>query len=393
MTAIRVKDLLHRYGTGSAAMTSVDHVSFDVEDGEFYTLLGPSGCGKSTTLRCIAGLEEPSGGVIELDGRVVVSGRAVVPPNKRDIGLVFQDYAVWPHMTVFENVAYPLRISRKVSRSEIRSRVQEALHLVGLEQFVERRATQLSGGQQQRLSLARALVRQPKVLLLDEPLSNLDAKLREQMRTELRSIQRRLKIATLFVTHDQVEALSMSNRIAVMREGKIIQEGTPREVYLKPNCEFVARFVGSATFIRGTVAAYSALEREATLTTSMGPLRAHTLDAVKVGDTAEVVVRPEAVLLDDSTAAVNRFEGEIALAHFVGDAVDYRVRVGDESIRVKGGGRTNLRRGTKVHVTLPVGECTVLRDEVERTADGTADVDPSHSRKVLEFSQRSPSTR
>ncbi len=390
MTAIRVKDLLHRYGTGSAAMTSVDHVSFDVGDGEFYTLLGPSGCGKSTTLRCIAGLEDPSGGVIELDGAVVVSGRAVVPPNKRDIGLVFQDYAVWPHMTVFENVAYPLRISRKVTRSEIRSRVQDALHLVGLEQFVERRATQLSGGQQQRLSLARALVRQPKVLLLDEPLSNLDAKLREQMRTELRSIQRRLKIATLFVTHDQVEALSMSNRIAVMRDGKIVQEGTPREVYLKPNCEFVARFVGSATFIRGTVAAYSSLENEATLTTSMGPLRARTLDAVKVHDTVEVVVRPEAVLLDDATTAVNCFEGEIALAHFVGDAVDYSVRVGDESIRVKGGGRTNLRRGTRVHITLPVSECTVLRDEVERPVGAIADIAPSHQGNSLEVAQ--PST-
>jgi iron(III) transport system ATP-binding protein len=390
MTAIRVKDLLHRYGTGSAAMTSVDHVSFDVGDGEFYTLLGPSGCGKSTTLRCIAGLEDPSGGVIELDGAVVVSGRAVVPPNKRDIGLVFQDYAVWPHMTVFENVAYPLRISRKVTRSEIRSRVQDALHLVGLEQFVERRATQLSGGQQQRLSLARALVRQPKVLLLDEPLSNLDAKLREQMRTELRSIQRRLKIATLFVTHDQVEALSMSNRIAVMRDGKIVQEGTPREVYLKPNCEFVARFVGSATFIRGTVAAYSSLENEATLTTSIGPLRARTLDAVKVHDTVEVVVRPEAVLLDDATTAVNCFEGEIALAHFVGDAVDYSVRVGDESIRVKGGGRTNLRLGTRVHITLPVSECTVLRDEVERPVGAIADIAPSHQGNSLEVAQ--PST-
>lgn len=390
MTAIRVKDLLHRYGTGSAAMTSVDHVSFDVGDGEFYTLLGPSGCGKSTTLRCIAGLEDPSGGVIELDGAVVVSGRAVVPPNKRDIGLVFQDYAVWPHMTVFENVAYPLRISRKVTRSEIRSRVQDALHLVGLEQFVERRATQLSGGQQQRLSLARALVRQPKVLLLDEPLSNLDAKLREQMRTELRSIQRRLKIATLFVTHDQVEALSMSNRIAVMRDGKIVQEGTPREVYLKPNCEFVARFVGSATFIRGTVAAYSSLQNEATLTTSMGPLRARTLDAVKVHDTVEVVVRPEAVLLDDATTAVNCFEGEIALAHFVGDAVDYSVRVGDESIRVKGGGRTNLRLGTRVHITLPVSECTVLRDEVERPVGAIADIAPSHQGNSLEVAQ--PST-
>jgi iron(III) transport system ATP-binding protein len=283
-------------------------------------------------------------------------------------------------------------VSRKVSRSEIRTRVEEALNLVGLEQFIKRRATQLSGGQQQRLSLARALVRKPKVLLLDEPLSNLDAKLREQMRTELRSIQRRLKIATLFVTHDQVEALSMSKRIAVMRDGKIVQEGTPREIYLKPNCEFVARFVGTATFISGTVTAYSAQAQEATLTTSMGPLRARTLEEVRVGDNAEVVVRPEAVLLNDATVATNRFEGEIALAHFVGDAVDYRVRVGDETIRLKGGGRTNLRRRTKVHVTLPVDECTVLRDEVEQATGRTADTDCSHSPDDREACRPSAST-
>jgi len=364
MTAIRVKGLFHRYGTGPHDRPSVDNVSFEVEDGEFYTLLGPSGCGKTTTLRCVAGLEDPTDGVIELGGETVVQGRFVVPANKRDIGLVFQDYAVWPHMTVFENVAYPLRVGRATPRAQIRSRVEEALTLVGLERFAARRATQLSGGQQQRLSLARALVRQPKVLLLDEPLSNLDAKLREQMRAELRSIQRRLRIATLFVTHDQVEALSMSNRIAVMREGRIVQEGTPREIYQSPNSEFVARFVGVATFVHGTVAQDTGAQGEAVVDTSMGPLRTTTHRPLRAAEAVTVVVRPEDARFATGAAQdVNRFEGQVDAAYFIGDAVDYRVRVGDEVVRVRGDGRTELRRGDRVAITLPVPACTLLRDE------------------------------
>ncbi len=368
MTAISVKNLFHNYGTGSSDRPSVDDVSFDVADGEFYTLLGPSGCGKTTTLRCIAGLEDPSSGLIELDGQPVVSGKYVVPANKRDIGLVFQDYAVWPHMTAFENVAYPLRVGRKAPRSQIKSKVEEALALVGLEQFAGRRATQLSGGQQQRLSLARALVRQPKVLLLDEPLSNLDATLREQMRTELRSIQRRLKIATLFVTHDQVEALSMSNRIAVMRNGKIVQEAAPREIYQAPTNEFVARFVGVATFIHGTAIGNSTESERASVQTSMGTLAITTHRPVAAGEAVTVVVRPEDVAVGEvsvpHTDGHNVFDGEIENSYFVGDAVDYRVRVGDELLRARGEGRVSMRRGDRVRITVPPAACVLLRDEV-----------------------------
>lgn len=375
MTAIRVLNLCHRYG-GTGRRT-VDDVSFEIADGEFYTLLGPSGCGKTTTLRCIAGLENPSDGVIELDGVPVVSGRHHVPANKRDIGLVFQDYAVWPHMTVHENVAYPLRVGKRLPRNEIRERVEEALTLVGLAQFNDRRATQLSGGQQQRLSLARALVRRPKVLLLDEPLSNLDATLREQMRNELRSIQRRLKIATLFVTHDQVEALSMSNRVAVMRDGVIVQEGTPREIYQEPNCEFVARFVGLATFLRGTALDTPPDAEHAMIETSFGPLQINAHRPLVGGEEVTVVVRPEDVVVTDAVdgapiAAANAFGGEVEAGYFVGDAVDVRVRLGDDVIRAVGPGRLRVRRGDRVVVTLPPAACTLLRDEPRLGAETAA---------------------
>jgi iron(III) transport system ATP-binding protein len=278
-------------------------------------------------------------------------------------------------MSVFGNVAYPLKVARKYSRAEIKAKVDDALHLVNLERFTDRRATQLSGGQQQRLSLARALVRDPKVLLLDEPLSNLDATLREQMRAELRQIQRRLKVATLFVTHDQVEALSMSNRIAVMHDGQIVQEGTPREIYLQPDSQFVARFVGSTTFISGTVASVDPERDEAAVQTSMGVLRCRATGEVLPGARATVVVRPEAVRIrqDAGDASTNVFEGSVEFAQFVGDAVDYRVRVGEESLRVKGHGRSHLRRRDRTFVELPPSECTVLPEPGASPSTGSGD--------------------
>jgi iron(III) transport system ATP-binding protein len=267
---------------------------------------------------------------------------------------------------VFDNVAYPLRVGKRMARAAIRDRVEEALTLVGLEQFTQRRATQLSGGQQQRLSLARALVRQPKVLLLDEPLSNLDATLREQMRTELRSIQRRLKIATLFVTHDQVEALSMSNRVAVMREGVIVQEGTPREIYQTPNSEFVARFVGLASFLHGTAQTDSSGADEPAVEMSFGTLQVNTHRRIAPGEAVTIVIRPEDVVVNSperQTNDLNTFTGEIEAGFFVGDGVDLRVRLGDDVIRAVGPGRMRLRRGDRVEVTLPPEACTLLRDE------------------------------
>ncbi|MGH7090423.1 MAG: ABC transporter ATP-binding protein, partial [Stellaceae bacterium] len=231
---ISIRDLAMTYRSREAEHQAVRGVSLDVRQGQFYTLLGPSGCGKTSILRCVAGLEHPDAGEIEIGGETVFSAaRGVwVPPHLRNIGMVFQSYAIWPHMTVFENVAFPLRHKRpRPGRAEIRERVGKALHLVHLDGLEERPAPYLSGGQQQRLALARALVGEPRVLLLDEPLSNLDAKLREEMRFEIRQVVERLGVTTLFVTHEQIEALTMSDTMAVMKDGVIVQEGSPNAIY------------------------------------------------------------------------------------------------------------------------------------------------------------------
>ena len=253
---VTVNGLHKSYIAQGRPVAAVRGVSFNIREGEFYTLLGPSGCGKTTTMRCIAGLEHSTQGEIYVQGKLVSSAskNVFVPPNKRDIGMVFQSYAIWPHMTVFQNVAFPLNVAGiKTNSKEMRDRVDEALALVELEGYGDRFATQLSGGQQQRLALARAIVRRPALLLLDEPLSNLDARLRDTMRTELRALQRRLGITTLYVTHDQTEALSMSSRIAVMENGEIVQEATPRELYGAPSNAFVAEFLGVSNSIPCTV--------------------------------------------------------------------------------------------------------------------------------------------
>src|SRR3954470_2824006 len=256
---LKVENLAKRYETGAGQPAGgVMGASFEAKPGEIFTLLGPSGCGKTTTLRCIAGLELPDDGVISLAGAEIFhAGRGkVVPMYDRDIGMVFQSYAIWPHMTVFQNAAYPLRFARspRLSRSEIAARVERVLETVGLSRYSTRSATQLSGGQQQRLALARALVRAPKLLLLDEPLSNLDAQLREQMRAELKRIQLESGVTTIYVTHDQAEAMAISDRIAVLNQGRIVQAGTPSEIYETPNCEFVADFIGRTNMFRGKLA-------------------------------------------------------------------------------------------------------------------------------------------
>ena len=354
---IHVEDLHKTYIAGH--QPAVDGVTFTVEEGGFYTLLGPSGCGKTTTLRCIAGLERPDGGSIDLGGVCVVSDRVFVPTHRRDIGMVFQSYAVWPHMTVFKNVAFPLEVMHhRPGHKEIEARVGRALELVGLASFASRMATQLSGGQQQRLSVARALVREPKVLLLDEPLSNLDAKLRERMRGELLLIQRRIGITTLFVTHDQVEALSMSDRIAVMNGGRIVQEGTPREIYHAPGTEFVADFIGSTNLIRGTITKREPGGR-LTIATPLGQLVATTgIDSDD--DRVMIAIRPE----DVSIHRVERHDagwaerpnicgGQIEIGLFGGTSVDYHVRVDDQLLHARVGSRIELARGDRVQVELP----------------------------------------
>lgn len=249
-TFLEVRNLVKIFGK----LTAVDNVSFKVEQGEVVTLLGPSGCGKTTTLRMVAGFEKPNAGEVEIAGRVVVATnrRINMPPEKRDIGMVFQSYAIWPHMTVFENVAFPLNV-RRANRQEIKRRVEETLQLVGLANFSDRPAILLSGGQQQRVSLARALVYSPSILLLDEPLSNLDAKLREQMRIEIKRLQQQLGFTVLFVTHDQIEAMSLSTRLALMNQGRIEQIGAPQDVYEHPQTPFAEDFLGRILRFRGKI--------------------------------------------------------------------------------------------------------------------------------------------
>src|SRR4029077_13758118 len=254
---LSVRSLFTEYpGERGTVVKAAQDVSFEVPEGKLFTLLGPSGCGKTTTLRSIAGLERPSSGEIEVAGKVMYSSakRIFVAPNKRNFGMVFQSYAIWPHMNVFQNAAFPLEV-RKLRKKEIEERVMRVLHAVQLDHLGDREATKLSGGQQQRLALARALVMEPQLLLLDEPLSNLDAKLRELMRFELKRLQRELRITTVYVTHDQSEALALSHEIAVMRDGHIVQIGPPRAVYDRPNSQFVADFVGTTNFVDGSVSA------------------------------------------------------------------------------------------------------------------------------------------
>src|SRR5690348_15226402 len=254
---LRVEGLYTEYPNEKGEIVkAAQDVSFSVPEGKLFTLLGPSGCGKTTTLRSIAGLEKPRAGEIAVNDRVVFSsGKNVfVAPNRRGFGMVFQSYAIWPHMDVFRNAAFPLHVGTKHhSREEIRSKVMRVLEAVQLDHLADREATKLSGGQQQRLALARALVMEPQLLLLDEPLSNLDAKLRERMRFELKRLQRELRITTVYVTHDQSEALALSHEIAVMNEGRIQQIASPREIYERPASAFVADFVGSTNFLDGTV--------------------------------------------------------------------------------------------------------------------------------------------
>src|SRR3954454_9457921 len=257
---IGVSNLLKIFPDRKEKVYAVNDVAFTVEDGAFYTLLGPSGCGKTTTLRCIAGLERPDAGEIEVGGVAVFSStrRTYVPAHKRRLGMVFQSYAIWPHMTVFDNAAFPLEVlprRRRPGRAALEERVHAVLERVELAEFAKRPATKLSGGQKQRLALARALVMEPQLVLLDEPLSNLDAKLRESMRFELKRMQRDLGLTAIYVTHDQSEALALSSRIAVMNAGRIVQIGKPREIYERPNCQFVADFIGVTNFVPGTVAA------------------------------------------------------------------------------------------------------------------------------------------
>jgi len=322
--SLKVDGLRIAYG----AVEAVKGISFSIEPGEFLTLLGPSGCGKSTTLRCIAGLEPASGGTISIDGAVVAGPGKHVQPEKRGINMVFQSYAVWPHMTVAKNVGYGLK---GVPGAEARQRVEEVLDLVGLGRFASRYGTELSGGQQQRVALARAIVTRPKVLLFDEPLSNLDAGLREQMRFEILALQRATGITAVYVTHDQTEAMSMSDRVVLLNDGSIEQADEPREIYRRPRTEFAANFVGRANILPGVL---TAARDGLTVAGIAAPVRAAEAADRSIGDAASAVFRSESVRVGEATASVeNVWPATVERVSFLGRNLDVLYRVGDLEVR------------------------------------------------------------
>ena len=332
-------------------------VNFSIAKGEVFTLLGPSGCGKSTTLRIIAGLEDATAGEVILNGRTVYSSdkRINLPPEKRNMGMVFQSYAIWPHMTVAENVAYPLTL-RKLSRAVIAERVMAALRLVDLEAQADRDAPKLSGGQQQRVALARALVYEPEVLLLDEPLSNLDVKLREQMRYELKVLQERLGLTLIYVTHDQAEALSLSNRIALMSQGQVEQIGVPDELYDRPKTEFVRGFLGKTVTIPGRVGAAEGGSARIALGNGAGDLLWTPPPGVAIpapGSEIKIAIRPERIALSATKAGrENCLAGKIETVLYQGDRTECAVRVGNDLITIYGPPEARTMRDQNVTLVL-----------------------------------------
>jgi len=357
--AMRLEGLWKTYAGN--AQPAVKDLSLDVSDGEIVTLLGPSGCGKTTTLRMAAGLEVPDAGDIFFgDTAVVMSSRRLcLAPNKRNVGMVFQSYAIWPHMTVAENVAFPLK-ARKFPRKEIRDRVRRALELVGMAGFEDRPGPLLSGGQQQRVAFARALVTEPRVLLLDEPFSNLDAKLREQMRIRLKLLQRQLNIALLFVTHDQIEALSLSNRIALMNFGVVQQQGDPRLLYEKPVNEFVRDFVGRTLLFKGTVQSSNPSGQLAIALEGAPDCvvfgRTYDPDSIKTGSPVYIGVRPEDVEIHSASGTKvppGMIGGAAQAALFVGERIEYQVEVqGQGEILIYGERHSPIDEGSRVWLKL-----------------------------------------
>ncbi len=344
----------------AARVFAVNDVSFEVKEGELFTLLGPSGCGKTTTLRSIAGLEKPDSGTIKVGDRVLFSRGAEqkqvnVPANQRELGMVFQSYAIWPHMTVFDNVAFPLQVKprgQRPSRAEISERVLRVLETMELRKYAERQATKLSGGQQQRLALARAIVIEPALLLLDEPLSNLDAKLRESLRYELKRLQRELGITSVYVTHDQIEALALSTNIAVMKDGSIVQLGKPRDIYENPHNKFVAEFIGTSNFIHGTVSTREG--EEYTVETTEGRIVLDSAAEVPTGTEVVISIRPECVTLSTTppVGVENAWAGDVQTRAFLGDAVDHVVTVGKHEIRARCNPAISVEAGTHVYLHL-----------------------------------------
>lgn len=361
MPALAVRNLTKTFGD----VVAVNHIDFDIEDGEILTLLGPSGCGKTTTLRLVAGLEQPDSGEITMGDRVVTSTntRTSVPPEKRAMGMVFQSYAVWPHMTVFENVAYPLR-AQSFPKGSIKEKVQDVLTMVGLDGLGERSASLLSGGQQQRVAVARALVFEPRLLLMDEPLSNLDAKLREQMRFEFRNLQQRIGITCIYVTHDQAEAMVLSDRIAVMDSGNIEQLAGPRDIFERPKTASVADFIGQMNYIACTVVS---VEGEICLLKVDGgetdTIECSTVSGLAVAEPIMVRVRPHSVAVRRSPSGDGRpcLECTVTIVAYLGDHIEYELSVGNQTIIAAGDASLEMKRGDKAFAELDPAAIILVR--------------------------------
>jgi len=350
MASVELKGLTKRYG----ALAVVDRVDLMVEHGSLVCLLGPSGCGKTTTLRLVAGFVMPDGGEIAVAGKTLSTPGTVVQPERRNMSMIFQSYALWPHMTIAQNVGYGLAV-RKLPREEIEKRVSEMLAVAQMGRYADRYPAELSGGQQQRVALARALVVKPETLLLDEPLSNLDANLREEMRFELRRLHDEYRYTTIYVTHDQQEAMTAADRIVVMREGRIEQAGTPVDVYERPATEFVARFIGGTNILRGPHLGNN-LVRCGGIT-----LRCGQGTPAASGDTA-VSIRPQEILLTERVAeGVNRVRGTVERQVYLGASRDYLVRLpGDTALRVIAPRELDFAAGREVTVEFPPASCRAL---------------------------------
>lgn len=353
MSDIRLENLTRRYGTAPA----VDNVSLHIGEGEFYSLLGPSGCGKSTTLRMVAGFVSPTSGRILIGGHDVTA----LPPEKRDIGIVFQNYAIFPHMSVAENIAFGLKL-RKKPRQEIETAVRDALAQVGLTGFEDRYQRNLSGGQQQRVALARVLVTHPRILLLDEPLSALDKALREEMKFWIKNLQQRLGITTIYVTHDQDEALTMSDRIGVMRAGRVEQSGTPREIYEEPATLFVTTFIGQSNIIQTVLDGHE--NGLAVISLAGRRLTAKPAEAIAKGS-ARLALRPENILMGDEAERANLsvLPATVVSETYQGAMVRYRLRVGDQEIVAERQNQTQLSRwqpGDTVNIGWDPGRARLL---------------------------------
>ncbi len=372
---VRIQNLEKFFGEDRERVHVLKGVSLDIPEGSLYTFLGPSGCGKTTTLRCVAGLERPDIGSISIGGKTVFSAaeRVYVPTNRRPIGMVFQSYAIWPHMTVFENVAYPLTIQH-VNKADIKKRVGEVLKIVGLQGLEDRPAPKLSGGQQQRVAFARALVNEPKVMLLDEPLSNLDAKLREQMRFEIKALQRRVNITTIYVTHDQGEALAISDQIAVMHAGKLIEVGNPHQLYSRPKRRFTATFLGLTNLIPGKVVELGGDSKPGRLETSKGVFAFIPAAGLHAGGAAVLSIRPEhiEVMKQKPQVSENVLEGTVKEAIFMGDAYHCQIAVGDTLLRVHTHPFLTMNPGDKVYLHLDPQSCNGLPAEDTEGMDESA---------------------